>query len=1157
MKQVANSTDGTPSDAELILQVRAGDRDAFGVLYERHSGAARALARQYVPLSDVDDVVADAFSKLFEMLRRGAGPDAGFRTYLYTVVRHRAFDVTKGASRTRPSTDDEIESVLGRVASNEDPALAGFEASVVSKAYFDLPDRWREVLWCVLVDDLKPADVAPLLGLTPNGVSALLYRAKEALRAGYLQQHLTQAPSDMCRTVNPLLGGYVRKSLSRRETTKIEDHLSTCGTCSALVLELQDVAHGMKTVIAPLVLGAGGLALVGAGTPIGGLFAAAKAGAGAAVGGAPTASVTAGVASTGTFSGAVSSAVSTTASAIASAAAAATGGSVAAGAIAVAAVSIVAALQGTASSGDLDQVVGTDSVIASNEGKGLVGVDEVDDEAALPGGIDPAGTTSLAVGYTHPSKPLAARETETLSFTVTNTGTVEATGTQLELTLPEGLSITRPGGPFGTGVGSVAPATVETPDGASTEGTQSPSTPPAGSTGKETPGGEVQADPSSSPETPATTGGSLAACLPTELDNVLLCSLGDLAPDGEYHVDVPVKAGSGGEYAVGAEVWADGVAHVGGDLPARTVTPFGKELSAQTEDVSLASPGVAALPVRVVSTGDVAVAGGWSVKVSLPAEVAPASAQPELSCTPGGMANDWSCSPIAGSDAAAAKLEPGTTVAMPLNITTATESSGEPSVLGVANVLPVLDGRARSASATLAATSAWANASAGVGSVAASCAATGGVGTADAVVTGTYTNTTQRTVQVALEAAGGSASTGKDLAPGEKVTLTVHDGLRVPAGRAIFVLSTVVDGSTYTTRVAANEHKSVDCYAPGWSSTTSARTFNAGGNVGVEGTITNTSSEPFSVVMVVPVGESTVESENRVVPAGKTVRLTVNTQRSHMDAGEVTFRPSRSGADSDGDEAPHAYTPEKQPRAKYAAATIAPAQGASVAAGGVCEFDPAQDRSVQRFDVMADNTRSTLPVEFRVGETKRTVPAGESLKIEFPVVWGTGTMALEAAGKKLVDLKVEFPSCATLEWTADTLPVGTEAKCIDGQAHLLATVDNRTGRDWTGVLLREGSGDSSAQTAVPAGAATTLDVVRMLPFSNEGTVTVQLTRELEGVTHTVERSFGVSGVACGGEACKVASAAPSAMPGMEGPRWPWSGFCGTEPRQAADGQTIP
>ncbi|MBE1875878.1 sigma-70 family RNA polymerase sigma factor, partial [Myceligenerans pegani] len=275
MTQVDRGAGEAPSDAELILQVRSGDREAFGTLYTRHAAAARALARQYVKPGDAEDVVADAFSKLYEMLRRGAGPDSGFRTYLYTVVRHRAYDVSRGASRMRPAEDAEIEAALGRVASSEDPALQGFERSVVSRAYFGLPERWREVLWYCLVDDLKPAQVAPVLGLTPNGVSALLYRAKDALRDGYLQQHLTHAPSDTCRAVNPHLGGYVRDSLSRREKARIEGHLSTCGTCSALVLELADVAHGMKCVVAPLVLGAAGLALVGSAIPVGASLATA------------------------------------------------------------------------------------------------------------------------------------------------------------------------------------------------------------------------------------------------------------------------------------------------------------------------------------------------------------------------------------------------------------------------------------------------------------------------------------------------------------------------------------------------------------------------------------------------------------------------------------------------------------------------------------------------------------------------------------------------------------------------------------------------------------------------------------------------------------------------------------------------------------------
>jgi trimeric autotransporter adhesin len=1126
VKQVESSTGGTPSDAELILQVRSGDRDAFGVLYERHAGAARALARQYVSPADAEDVVADAFSKLFEMLRRGAGPDAGFRTYLYTVVRHRSFDVSRGAARTRPTTDDEIESVLGRVASEEDPALAGFERSVVSKAYFDLPERWREVLWYVLVDDLKPAQVAPALGLSANGVSALLYRAKEALRAGYLQQHLTHAPSDMCRTVNPLLGGYVRESLSKRETAKINDHLATCGTCSALVLELHDVAHGMKTVIAPLVLGAGGLALVGAGVPIGGLAVAAKAGAGAgaAAGGAPAATVT--VASTSTLSGAVSSAVSATAGALASAAAAATGGSMAAGAIAVAAVGIVAALQ-IATPADDDPLI--DTVIAVSDGRELPGTEGVNGDSVQPTDIGPgANTTYFDVDYTDAAQPLTPRETQNLSLTVKNTSSTETTGTQLEISLPPGLGVAKPNGPFGTGVGGrLVPLSAGTADaseegGAQDASTSSPSTvPPSGSgTSDASDAGKAQAQPSATPSAPADRGSmpteGPAACTPTEQDRVLLCSVGELAPGATHEVVVPVEANSGGDYPVGARVWADGIAPVGLTLPGRTVAPFGPELTAQTEDVSLASPGTAALPVRVGSTGDRTVPAGWSVRVTLPDGVAPASAQPELSCDPGAeLPNAWNCAPRAGTDGAAVTLDPGATVGMTLNITTAEATSEEPTVLGAANITPVLDGSARSASATLVGTSAWAGAEDGVGEVATTCLAKGGVGEANAAVTGSYTNTTQRTVRVALEAAGGNASSGKDLAPGDVTRLTVPDGLRVPAGQAVFVVATEVDGHTYKTRVTAGEHGREDCYSPRWATDTSVETVYAGGTVGVEGTVTNQSDESLTAVMSVPVGDTTMESVSRVVAPGGEVTLSVITERTELPEGDVTFRLSRDGVDTDGDQPSGPVVPDVQPTAHHDGAVIAPANGQPMKVAGACEFDAAQDHSVRMFAVTADNRDSTLPVPFHVAGMTRTVPAGEAELIEFPVVWGTGTATLTAVGKTLAERDVSFESCAELTWpTTEHMSVDAAAQCVDMHTHLTAAVENRTGHDWTGVLVDDGSGDKGPDKPVPAGETTTLELERDTAISSEGNVTVRLTRQLEGAAHTVERSFAVDGTLC-------------------------------------------
>ncbi|QFU96900.1 putative PE-PGRS family protein PE PGRS3 [Luteimicrobium xylanilyticum] len=279
-------TPGTASDAELIAAVRAGDKHAYGELWERHSAAAAAVARQYVPRpADADDVVSDAFAKVLSVLQSGGGPDVAFRAYLFTVVRHTAYGLTEGSRRQRPTDDWAMyESAFGLAASTEEPALEGFERSVVARAYRELPERWQAVLWYTEIESLTPAQIAPLLGLTANGVSALAYRAREGLRQSYLQQHLNGSADEGCRGVNGLLGSYVRGGLAKRETAQVETHLSGCGDCRALVLELGDVAHGMRGVVAPLVLGTGALALVGHALPLGGAVGGAGVAGGAATG---------------------------------------------------------------------------------------------------------------------------------------------------------------------------------------------------------------------------------------------------------------------------------------------------------------------------------------------------------------------------------------------------------------------------------------------------------------------------------------------------------------------------------------------------------------------------------------------------------------------------------------------------------------------------------------------------------------------------------------------------------------------------------------------------------------------------------------------------------------------------------------------------------
>ncbi|NIJ14021.1 RNA polymerase sigma factor (sigma-70 family) [Saccharomonospora amisosensis] len=259
------------SDAELIASVREGRIEAYGTLYERHVAAAYNLARQLTrSATESDDLVSEAFAKVLDALRAGKGPDSAFRAYLLTTLRHVAYDRARKDRRVDLTAD--ITSVEEGVDALKvpftDTAVRGLERSLAAKAFGRLPERWQTVLWHTEIERQSPAEVAPLLGLTPNGVSALAYRAREGLRQAYLQAHLAETEQQRCRATVSRLGAWTRHALSRRERAQVEAHLDRCPRCGALAAELADVNSALRAVVAPLVLGglvADYLATTGAG----------------------------------------------------------------------------------------------------------------------------------------------------------------------------------------------------------------------------------------------------------------------------------------------------------------------------------------------------------------------------------------------------------------------------------------------------------------------------------------------------------------------------------------------------------------------------------------------------------------------------------------------------------------------------------------------------------------------------------------------------------------------------------------------------------------------------------------------------------------------------------------------------------------------------
>ncbi|MGC3953875.1 MAG: sigma-70 family RNA polymerase sigma factor [Propionicimonas sp.] len=172
------------TDYELLLAVRAGDRysAAYAELWQRHHAAALRAARSITNWGDHEDLVAEAFARIFALLRDGKGPTHAFRPYLYRAIRNLAITAAQ-----RPGADSLtlIEDIAG--AEGVDELLtAGCDRAEVRTAYTGLPERWREVLWYADVEGMKPRDYAPMLGLKPTAASELARRARSGFRKSWL-----------------------------------------------------------------------------------------------------------------------------------------------------------------------------------------------------------------------------------------------------------------------------------------------------------------------------------------------------------------------------------------------------------------------------------------------------------------------------------------------------------------------------------------------------------------------------------------------------------------------------------------------------------------------------------------------------------------------------------------------------------------------------------------------------------------------------------------------------------------------------------------------------------------------------------------------------------------------------------------------------------
>lgn len=166
-------------DQALLAAAGQGNKPAFTEFARRHLPGMLGFARRYLAISEAEDVVQEAFTRVW--LKAGQWQDRGVspRSWLMRIVYNLCMD------SLRRRHDEDEQALAGLV----DPA-AGPEQlheqhvahAQLMQAVSALPERQRSALTLTVYHALSNRETADVLGISIEALESLLSRGRRQLK---------------------------------------------------------------------------------------------------------------------------------------------------------------------------------------------------------------------------------------------------------------------------------------------------------------------------------------------------------------------------------------------------------------------------------------------------------------------------------------------------------------------------------------------------------------------------------------------------------------------------------------------------------------------------------------------------------------------------------------------------------------------------------------------------------------------------------------------------------------------------------------------------------------------------------------------------------------------------------------------------------------
>jgi RNA polymerase sigma-70 factor, ECF subfamily len=167
-------------DEQTIAQVKNGDADAFGVLYEQYAETIFRYVYSHLDNRlDAEDLTEEIFLRAWRALPKYDERGLPFTAFLFRIARNSLIDYYRQKKVVQSIDDIELQS---HEAGPEEIVAINIENSDLRKTIAELREDYRNVLIFRFLSGLSPEETAQVMQRSIGAVRVLQHRALAALK---------------------------------------------------------------------------------------------------------------------------------------------------------------------------------------------------------------------------------------------------------------------------------------------------------------------------------------------------------------------------------------------------------------------------------------------------------------------------------------------------------------------------------------------------------------------------------------------------------------------------------------------------------------------------------------------------------------------------------------------------------------------------------------------------------------------------------------------------------------------------------------------------------------------------------------------------------------------------------------------------------------